>query len=133
MENTPTQILLIEDSPADALLLRDALEQDTIAFFQVTTVDHLNLGLHSLQENVFDIVLLDLGLPDSQGLDTFIQLHKAFPDTPVVVLSGLMDEDLAFRAIQFGAQDFMVKRQEAWNTAARTVRYAIERQQSQIA
>ena len=133
MEKTLTQVLLIEDNPADVLLLREALEQDPLASFQVTTAERLKAGVELLQENDFDVILLDLGLPDSQGLDTFIKLHKESPKTPVVILSGLMDEELAFRAIQFGAQDYLVKRQEAWNTAARTVRYAIERQQSQIA
>src|SRR5258706_3520927 len=133
MEKTPTQVLLIEDNPVDILLLRESLEQDALTSFEVHIADRLKTGIELLQENDFDVILLDLGLPDSQGFDTFIKLHNEFPETPTVILSGLMDEELAFQAIQFGAQDYLVKRQEAWNTAARTIRYAIERQQSQIA
>src|SRR5258706_8524188 len=133
MEKILTQILLIEDNYADILLLREALEQDALVSFQVATTDRLKTGLKFLQENDFDAILLDLGLPDSQGLDTFIRLHKESPDIPIVILSGLTDEDLALQAIQFGAQDYLVKRQEAWETAARTIRYAMERQRSQIA
>ncbi len=133
MEKILTQILLIEDNYADILLLREALEQDALVSFRVTTTDRLKTGLKFLQENDFDAILLDLGLPDSQGLDTFIRLHKESPDIPIVILSGLTDEDLALQAIQFGAQDYLVKRQEAWETAARTIRYAMERQRSQIA
>ena len=133
MEKIPTQILLIEDNPADTVLLREALEQDTVSSFTVTVTDHLSTGISLLQQDTFDIVLLDLGLPDSQGLETFIQLHKQVPDTPAIILSGLMDEELALQAIQLGAQDYLLKRQELWGTAARSVRYSLERQQAQIA
>jgi PAS domain S-box-containing protein len=133
MEKILTQILLIEDNDADILLLREALEQDALVSFRVTTADRLKAGIKFLQEIDFDVILLDLGLPDSQGLDTFIKLHKESPDIPIVILSGLTDEDLALQAIQFGAQDYLVKRQETWETAARTIRYAMERQRSQIA
>src|SRR5512134_1224270 len=97
-------ILAIEDSPTDVLLLEAALNRDAIHAFALTTADRLDTGLQRLHEGRFDLVLLDLGLPDSQGLATFETLHKEFPTIPVVVLSGLMDDQLALEAVQAGAQ-----------------------------
>src|SRR6185436_20527626 len=88
---------------------------------------------HRIKHEHFDIILLDLNLPDGQGLDAFIKIHQEAPNTPIVILSGLMDEEIAFQAIHLGAQDYLVKGHEAWEVAARTLRYAIERQRSQAA
>jgi PAS domain S-box-containing protein len=97
----------------------------------LTVSERLETGLETLRGRTFDLVLLDLGLPDSQGLDTFQRLHEEFPSMPVVVLSGLMDERMALEAVQAGAQDYLVKGPVSWEIAPRAIRYAIERQQSQ--
>ncbi len=133
MDTTLTQVLLIEDNPADALLLSEALEQDTRSAFEITNADHLKTALQLLTKKHFDVILLDLSLPDSQGLDTFIKFRKESPNIPVVILSGLMNEEIAFQAIHLGAQDYLVKGQEVWEIAARTIRYAIERQRARAA
>jgi diguanylate cyclase (GGDEF)-like protein len=121
------QVLLIEDNPTDALLLREAVREDALASFEFTIAESLELGLELLQQNQFDVVLLDLGLPDSQGLHSFETVNSAFPEKPVVVLSGLTDQKLALDAVQSGAQDYLVKGQTGWEIASRAMRYAIER------
>lgn len=120
-------VLLIEDNPADALLLREAVREDALSSFEFTVAESLKSGLEYLRQGQFDIVLLDLGLPDGQGLESFETVHGAFPDKPVVVLSGSRDQKLALDAVQSGAQDYLVKGSTGWEIASRAMRYAIER------
>jgi PAS domain S-box-containing protein/putative nucleotidyltransferase with HDIG domain len=127
------QILMVEDSEVDALLLEETLDQNQLNSFEFTLSERLKTGLEILHKQKFDLILLDLGLPDSQGLESFEKVHNEFPDIPVVVLSGLMDEKLALAAVQAGAQDYLVKGPASWEIAPRAIRYAIERQQSQAA
>src|SRR6266508_5951003 len=114
MTKPAMQILMIEDNELDALLLEEILSQDTLNSFEFTLSERLDSGLETLHRHEFDAILLDLGLPDSQGLETFVRVHKEFPDIPVVVLSGLMDERVALEAVQFGAQDYLVKGPTSW-------------------
>ena len=120
-------VLLIEDNPADALLLREAVREDALSSFKFAVAESLNLGLEFLRQNHVDVVLLDLGLPDSQGLQSFESVNGAFPEKPVVVLSGSTDQTLALEAVQSGAQDYLVKGPTGWEIASRAMRYAIER------
>ncbi len=133
MEKTLIQVLLIEDNPADALLLRESLHNDALADYRVTVVELLEQGLAELDHHQYDILLLDLGLPDSQGLETFEKAYASFPEIPVIVLSGMADEVVALQAVQSGAQDYLVKGESSWNIGGRAIRYAIERHQSQRA
>lgn len=126
------EVLLVEDSPTDALLLRAALEADLLSSFIITGAERLREGLAELQRTPgFDVALLDLGLPDSQGLETFTQIHRLAPDLPVIVFSGNADEADAVAAVRGGAQDYLVKGPTAWETAGRAIRYAVERQRTQ--
>lgn len=127
MESPIIAVLLIEDNPADALLLREAVREDALSIFQFTIAESMNAGLEFLRNAEFDVVLLDLGLPDSQGLKSFETVHSAFPAKPVVVLSGSNDQRLALEAVQSGAQDYLVKGSTGWEIASRAMRYAIER------
>jgi PAS domain S-box-containing protein len=128
------QVLMVEDNPGDARLLQLTLSEVTSAKFDLTCVDLLSSAMKSLSEQPFDAVLLDLSLPDSQGFDTFTKLHKRFPEVPIVVLSGLSDETLALRAVQEGAQDYLVKGQvNGADLISRSLRYAIERKRTQEA
>ena len=122
--------LLVEDNPGDARLIREMLRDAGagLASVELTWVDRLSAGLEHLSEHTADIVLLDLSLPDSRGLETFAAVHSAAPETPIVVLSGLDDEDLAVTAVHEGAQDYLVKGQVDGGTLLRAMRYAIERQ-----
>ncbi len=133
MENERTPILLIEDSPTDAFLYCEALEGAVPASFRVTIAERLDLGLEQLKIHNFEAILLDLGLPDSQGLDTFRAVYKEHPGMPIIILSGWMDEVLALEAVQAGAQDYLVKGKISRESVVRVVRYAIQRQRSQVA
>ncbi len=133
MPKTSIKVFLIEDSPADALLLKEALNNDPLTDFQVTVAEQLKQGLAKLAGSKFDVLLLDLGLPDSQGLETFEKAYAQFPDMPTIVLSGLTDETLALQAVHSGAQDYLVKGEAGWNLGPRAIRYAIERFQNQSA
>jgi PAS domain S-box-containing protein len=131
MDKPHIHILLVEDNPADVVLLGVALEQIASATFHMTAVERLKQGIACLAERSFDLVLLDLGLPDSQGLATFTQLHAQDPEVPVVVLSGMQDDELAVEAVHAGAQDYLVKDYVEREVLARAIRYAIERHQLQ--
>jgi light-regulated signal transduction histidine kinase (bacteriophytochrome) len=124
---------LIEDNPGDARLIKEMLTEAKSAPFQLEWHDQLNAGLQRLTENGADIVLLDLGLPDSQGLDTYAAVHAQFPRLPIVVLSGLHDESMALKAVRDGAQDYLVKGQIDGKLMARSISYAIERKNAEEA
>jgi signal transduction histidine kinase len=127
-EPRPLHVLLIEDNPGDARLIRvmlaEAHDQRAIA---LTHVDRLARGLRRLREPGIDVVLLDLGLPDSSGLETFVQARAAAPDVAIVVLSGLDNQDLAVKAVQEGAQDYLVKGHVDPQGLVRALSYAVER------
>lgn len=130
--NTPTiSILLVEDSPSDADLLQETLSQAGLGRFQFTWVECLADALTSLQKEAFDVVLLDLSLPDSSGPDTFRRARKAAPRLPIVVLTGVDDESVGLSAIHEGVQDYLVKGRTDGPQIARAIRYAIEREQAE--
>ncbi|MBD0344883.1 MAG: response regulator [Coleofasciculus sp. Co-bin14] len=128
MQNCPTRILLIEDDFQDVDLIEELLAQ--VQQFQVSIehVDRLVPSLEYLRRGEIDLVLLDLSLPDSQGLDTFRRVYAQSVQVPIIVLSGLTDEQVAVAALQEGAQDYLVKGQFDSNLLVRAIRYAIERQ-----
>lgn len=127
MDKMVIRALLIEDNPADELFAREALAHDALATFEVASAERLADGLDLLAQRPFDVLLLDLGLPDSFGLATFEHAQHYAPDLPVVVLSGMLDEQVAIEAVQAGAQDYLVKGPAGWHALARASRYAIER------
>lgn len=123
--------LLVEDNDIDAQLTQDLLSEWSIEEFRITRVKTLGEGLTLLSRERFDAVLLDLSLPDAFGLPTVRQVHATCPTIPVVVLSGVSDQNLALQAVQQGAQDYLVKGQGHPELLARAVRYAIERKRSE--
>lgn len=127
MDNHLIKILLIEDNPGDVRLLQEHLMEVKSVQFRLKQVDRLSQGLQQLQENRFDVILLDLSLPDTQGLETFFTLYDRVRNTPIVVITGLNDETVAINAVQSGAQDYLVKDQVDGDVLARSIRYAIER------
>jgi two-component system NtrC family sensor kinase len=133
MGNEPIKVLLVEDNPGDADLIRLALAEVAPAPFQLTHVERLGAARQRLREERFDVVLLDLALPDSLGLDTLVGVQSQAPTVPIVVLSDLADETLAMWAVQAGAQDYLVKRQVGHHLLARALRYAIERKHAEEA
>jgi PAS domain S-box-containing protein len=124
------KILLVEDNPADADLLAELLEVSGGVQWELVSVEFLHEAIAHLCKQSFDIVLLDLSLPDSHGLETLTSLREVAPDTAMVVMTGLDDEAIALEAVRLGAQDYIVKGQITTQLLTRTIRYAIERSQT---
>ncbi|MBD2357096.1 response regulator [Tolypothrix sp. FACHB-123] len=143
MEKSKIHILLVEDTPTDAMLISRVLLRANPSDWEITHVRCLSEAIDISRENtrqntdnsqnqspkqrLFDIVLLDLHLPDSTGLDTVKKYLAAIPNISVVVLTGLDDEDLALQAMTEGAQDYLVKDQITVQRLLRAIRYAVER------
>ncbi len=124
-------ILLVEDNPADADLLMDSLTQDDgSSVWQVRHVERLSEALQALEQQPVDVVLLDLSLPDSQGLGSITRLQAVVPHLPIVMLTGRDDTQIAVQAVAQGAQDYLVKGQITTSLLTRALRYAIERTQN---
>jgi signal transduction histidine kinase len=126
MERENIRVLLIEDNPGDAALVREML-RDVAAAFAVNIANRLESGIELLQKEDFDIALLDLNLPDSRGLETFDRTQKVKPELPIILLTGLEDEQMAQQAVKGGAQDYLVKGQLDARLLDRAIRYGIER------
>ncbi|MDZ8070141.1 MAG: response regulator [Nostoc sp. DedQUE08] len=124
------KVLLVEDNPGDVLLLQELFKEVTTVIVELMPVERLYEALNYLTNEIFDVILLDLSLPDSQGLQTFVMAHNQAKATPIIVLTGINDETLATRAMQKGAQDYLVKGQVTGDLLVRSMRYAIERQQA---
>ncbi len=122
-----THILLIEDKPGDARLIHFMLWEAPGKLFSVDHADRLSAGLERITAGGIDLILLDLHLPDSKGLATFLSVYEHAPDIPIVLLTGLNDESVAVEAMRHGAQDYLVKGQIDGEMLARAIRYAIER------
>ena len=133
MSPKPIRVLLVEDNPGDARLIREMLAGAEAQVFSVEWVSRLADGLEKLSQDQIDVVLLDLGLPDSQGLETFIKAHDHAPQVPFLVLTGLADETLALTAVRKGAQDYLFKDETHPNLLLRAIRYATERKQAELA
>lgn len=126
------RILLVEDDPADARLIEIALaETEITANMALVRVERLSQAFESLAERGADAVLLDMNLPDSQGLSTVTRMMEKVSTVPIIVLTGLADEVLTVQALQKGAQDYLVKDDLNGNLLNRTIRYAIERKRAE--
>ena len=122
-----TTILLIEDNPGDARLLEEMLKEVQDCNCTIEHFRNLADGLGRLRQGGIDIVLLDLGLPDSLGLETFEQTHVTAPDVPVIVFTGFNDDVTGDRAVATGACDYLIKGQVDGEILAQKIRQAIVR------
>jgi signal transduction histidine kinase/HPt (histidine-containing phosphotransfer) domain-containing protein len=125
------RLLVIDDSPSDIVLIRNLLSQSRDVFFRIDTADRLSAAAERLKAGDLDVVLTDLGLPESRGLETFHRVNACAPALPIVVLTDLDDETVAVEAVHAGAQDYLVKGDLNGAVLARALRYAIERKRSQ--
>ncbi len=123
------KILVIEDNPADVRLLQKMLADWP---FDIDSAGRLSAGIEKIEHVKVDLILLDLSLPDSQGIETFYQIHCHAPQIPVIVLTGLEDEAVGSEAVQVGAQDYLVKGQVLPGLLGRSIKYAVERHQSDL-
>jgi PAS domain S-box-containing protein len=133
MNNKTFRILLVEDSPTDAHLIREALNESLVPSFLLTHVMRLDDGLEKLLQENFDLAVLDLALPDSHGLETFFTVRDHAPEVPIVILTGLVGDDLALRALEEGAADCLPKSFLFNGELARALHYAIERTRIDLA
>jgi DNA-binding NtrC family response regulator len=125
--NEKIKVFLIEDNDDDAALLSRSLAKEQDIRFEVERATSLTAGLEGLGQGKYDIILTDLKLPDSIGLTTFFKVHAEFPDIPIIVLTGLMDEKSALETVQQGAQDYLIKGQITGKSLVRVIRYSLER------
>src|ERR1041385_8081978 len=127
MSTKTLKVLLIEDNPGDVRLIKEMFAEAKHAVFEVDSVSRLTDGLARVIESRFDVILLDLSLPDSTGLNTFVTLHGAAEELPVVILSGLNDETTAIECVNAGAQDYLIKGEVNSHLLMRSLRYAVAR------
>ncbi|QDX80203.1 diguanylate cyclase [Denitratisoma sp. DHT3] len=129
------RILLVEDNPGDAHLLRlqlgEAHADGHIGYYEYVHVATLADGLKAMADRTFDIILIDLSLPDAHGRESYLRIQQGAPDLPVVALTGNDDEALAAELVASGAQDYLIKGQVDARLLARALRYAIERKRSE--
>ena len=127
MTSETVRVLLVEEDPDDVVLVRAALQDDPSTTFALTVVSEAGQASTQLAAHTFDVALLDLSLPDAQGLDALSTILGYVHDTPIIVLTGLDDEAVAFQAMQGGAQDYLVKGRVTDELLVRSIRYARER------
>lgn len=120
--------LIVEDNTDDYLILQEVLassgEIEAVLFHE----DMLEGALATAEVHRFDVAILDLSLPDSFGLDTFVAFHEKYPMLPTIIMTGSRDQEMAFEAVRMGAQDYLFKSELSSSTIIRSIRYAIERQ-----
>ncbi len=127
------RVLLVDDSPSDAVLVEESLAQDGLGQFEFTHAETLAEGLAQMRRASFDVALLDLTLPDSAGAETFIRARAEAPTVPIVVMTSIDDELIGTEAVRHGIQDYLIKGQAYGRQLARSLRYAIERKRSEEA
>jgi signal transduction histidine kinase len=128
---SPLAIGLVEDNPGDARLIEEMLHAPPVEPFQISRSSRLDELLLRLKGESLSVLLLDLGLPDSQGLATFYRVHERAPQMPIIIFSGAIDEALAVDAVAHGAQDYLVKGHIDSVLLKRAIRYAIERKRAE--
>src|SRR5512133_367035 len=123
--------LLVEDNPSDVRLIREMLKEPPAGSMRLEQVSRLDSALERMRRETFDVVLLDLDLPDSHGMETLTLTRSGSGGLPIVVLTGLDDQTFAVEAVRAGAQDYLVKGRFDNELLVRTVRYAVERKRAE--
>ena len=131
MKERPIRVLLVEDNPGDARLVRETLAEVDTPEFELTHVERLSQARQRLSEEQFDVVLLDLVLPDKPRMGSLIEIHDQASRVPIVVLTGLDDETMASWTLEEGAQDYLIKGQTDKDSLVRCIRHAIQRHRTQ--
>jgi CheY-like chemotaxis protein len=124
---TPVEVLLVEDNPGDARLVKESLADVTATAFHLTHVERLEDAIRRLEQARYDVVLLDLLLQDSQRLGTLMEIHNQAPKVPIVVFTGLEDDVVGLWALSEGAEDYVVKGNVSGESLANTIHDAIAR------
>lgn len=127
MADDRIRVLIIEDNPGDAKYIEIMLANSKGSVFELVTADCMSAALKQLEENNFDVVLSDIGLPDSEGKNTFLKLNERTPDVPIILLTGIDDESFAVQLIKEGAQDYLIKGKFNTELLTRSIHYSMER------
>lgn len=127
MAEQELKVLLLEDNPGDAFLIKFYLGESSSPAFQVSHAENLKTALDFLSENKYDIIISDMNLPDSFGVDTIKNILSKFPGNLVIVLTGLTDEEVGLETVRYGAQDFLVKGKFDGKVLISSVMFAFER------
>lgn len=127
MNTTGIKVLLIEDSPGDVVLIKEMFQEISKPSFKILEANNLTRGLDILKKEEFDVIILDLNLPDCHGTLTFSTVQQLTPQTPIIILTGLKDEDIAIDLVGDGAQDYLVKGQVDSRILIQSIKYSIER------
>jgi len=122
-------VLYIEDNYNDALFIQESLKEASDVQIDIEVAERVSTGLELLETTSFDAILLDLNLPDSEGLDTFTKVRAAVPNLPIIVFTSVGEVNIGIKAVQEGAQDYLVKGRVEPDLLVRSIRYAIERKQ----
>jgi len=131
MSRESVRVLILEDNPAECRLVEEMLMSVDRPLFSVESVTSLEAGKQALEKNAYDVLILDLGLGQSQGIETLKSIRSLAPHIPIVVLTLLDDEKVGVQAMQEGAQDYLIKAQVNGPFLSRALRYAIERAKTQ--
>ena len=131
LSKQPLKVLLVEDSPSDADLIQESLNDLAGNPIQIDWATRLSEAFERLRENTYDAIMLDLTLPDSQPSDTIAHTRGLYPDIPIVVLTGLQNRDVALQSLRDGAQDYILKDRVEGDSLLRSVQYAIERHRAE--
>jgi len=130
IEEKAIKVLIVEDDPGNTKLVRLMLSK-SVQPYEAEVAGNIATAIKRMHDDAFDTTLLDLGLPDSQGTDTVLRVHTECPEVPIIVLTGLDDEETGIRAVQIGAQDYLVKGAVDSNLLTRSIRYAIARKRAE--
>jgi CheY-like chemotaxis protein len=129
MEGKTVKILLVEDNPGDARLVMESLKDTDVCRFELTHVEKFSEAVDTLKKEEYQLILLDLTLPDSNGVETFEKMHREFPKIPIVVLTGYEDETVAFDALQEGIEIYLIKGKVDGELLTQALDYAIKKNQ----
>ena len=133
METAPIKLLLIEDNPSDVMLIQKLLGKKGCLIYDVHVANSLSSGLNHIKNTDFHIVFLDLNLPDSKNIDTYLILRDQAPELPVIVLTGMENQELANLALREGAQDCFLKGRMDIALLERSICYSLERKKVELA
>ena len=132
-QDNKLNILLVEDNPGDARLIKEMINESSRNSFNLIFADNLSKAIEIMEKYNLDAVLLDLGLPESKGFDTFSKVIKKISTLPIIILTGLDDEETAIKAVRNGAQEYLVKGDITGTLLTRSIYYAIERKTTENA
>jgi two-component system sensor histidine kinase UhpB len=131
MKTESLSILIVEDNPSDSFLIEQMLESSGLSIQKIYTAERLAEGIVFLDENPISLVLLDLSLPDSFGINTFLKVRERFSHIPVIILTGLSDSEMALEAVKQGTQDYLVKGEFNVSFLVKSIQYSIERKKAE--